>query len=56
MVGGDGQGGVAAAAQLGGQRQRSLGPVHEVVVADVSDAAVVNEETIASPAGIKEYF
>ena len=56
MVGGDGQGGVAAAAQFGGQRQRSLGPVHEVVVADVSDAAVVNEETIASPAGIKEYF
>ena len=56
MVGGDGQGGIAAGAQLGGQRQRSLGPVHEVVVADVSDAAVVNEETIAPPAGIREYI
>ena len=48
MVRRDGQSRIAAAAQFGGQRQGGLGAVDKVIVADVIEAAVIDEKSIAS--------
>ena len=51
----DGQCRVTASAQFGGQREGSLRPVDEVIVADVIEAAVIDEKSIAS-ATAKKYL
>ena len=48
MIRRDGQCRVTASTQFGGQRQGSLGPVDKVIVADVIEAAVIDEKSIAS--------